>query len=353
MKQSILTVAALLLAGGFASAQERFELPLGEPVLVYSLPRTELCIEVDIEKTTETPGEFYQYSGRYLAEKEVITDERTTYRVTDVRVKPRAQADPARTYAVAASKECPLNLVSVDGRGLLRGINVSPEEPRPVIPAARIAPAKPAPQAKPLPLTEEYMLASSTAKMAEGAAKQIYRIRESRLALLTADLDPLPADGESLKAMLDGMDRMERELTELFTGTTVRETSTHTLHLLPTAAMQNEVLFRLSPLKGLVPADDLSGAPYYINIVPETIDTYVPDKAGKKVARPELYSVLPATTRVTIGNGRDACFSGQFLMPQFGQVIPIPTELLSQQDVRITVDEETGRLLDISPVGRD
>ena len=196
------------------------------------------------------------------------------------------------------------------------------------------------------------MLASSTAKMAEGAAKQIYRIRESRLALLTADVDQLPADGESLRAMLDGMDSMERELTELFTGTTVHETSTHTLHLLPVAAMQNEVLFRLSPLKGLVPADDLSGAPYYINVAPETIDTYVPGQSGKKAARPDLYTVLPAPTRVTIGDGREECFSGQFLLPQFGQLVPVPAELL-RQGARITVDVETGRMLDASPAGRE
>ena len=335
MKPSILITTALLLAGGIAPAQERFELPQGEPVLVYSLPRTGLCIEVDVEKTTETPGEFYQYSGRYLAEQDVITAGRVTYRVTGVRVKPRAEADPARTYAVAGSKECPLPAVSVDGRGLLRGINVPPEK-------AHHA----------LPLTEEYMLASSTAKMAEGAAKQIYRIRESRLALLTADVDQLPADGESLRAMLDGMDSMERELTELFTGTTVHETSTHTLHLLPVAAMQNEVLFRLSPLKGLVPADDLSGAPYYINVAPETIDTYVPDQSGKKAARPDLYTVLPAPTRVTIGDGREECFSGQFLLPQFGQLVPVPAELL-RQGARIAVDVETGRMLDASPAGRE
>ena len=104
MKPSILITTALLLAGGIAPAQERFELPQGEPVLVYSLPRTGLCIEVDVEKTTETPGEFYQYSGRYLAEQDVITAGRVTYRVTGVRVKPRAEADPARTYAVAGSK---------------------------------------------------------------------------------------------------------------------------------------------------------------------------------------------------------------------------------------------------------
>ena len=152
--------------------------------------------------------------------------------------------------------------------------------------------------------------------------------------------------------MLDGMDSMERELTELFTGTTVRETTTHTLHLLPVAAMQNEVLFRLSPLKGLVPADDLSGAPYYINVAPATIDTYVPGQSGKKAARPDLYTVLPAPTRVTIGDGREECFSGQFLLPQFGQLVPVPAELL-RQGARIAVDVETGRMLDASPAGRE
>ena len=53
----------------------------GESTIVYSLPKTELCIQVETEKSTLKPGMFYRYSERYLATKNVITEEKTTYRL--------------------------------------------------------------------------------------------------------------------------------------------------------------------------------------------------------------------------------------------------------------------------------
>ena len=48
-------------------------------------------------------------------------------------------------------------------------------------------------------LTEEILMASSTAKMAELVAKEIYNIRESKNALLRGQADNMPSDGAQLK----------------------------------------------------------------------------------------------------------------------------------------------------------
>lgn len=45
-------------------------------------------------------------------------------------------------------------------------------------------------------------MAGSTARQAEVAAKQIYRIRESRLNILTGEADNLPPDGEAMKLVI-------------------------------------------------------------------------------------------------------------------------------------------------------
>ena len=50
--------------------------------------------------------------------------------------------------------------------------------------------------------SEELLMAGSTAKQAEVAAKQIYRIRESRLNILTGEADNLPPDGEAMKLVI-------------------------------------------------------------------------------------------------------------------------------------------------------
>jgi hypothetical protein len=345
MKKCIVLFAVLFSLNSFVAAQTEFSLPAGGAVLVYSLPKTELSIEVEIEKVMQTPGEFFRFSERYLAVTDVITTERTSFRLKSVRITPRSEADLSRTYTLAVDRKNPLN-ISVNANGLLCGINVPCQAT-----AARCT--KPTEQtttastvSKPLPLTEEFMMAGSVVRMAEGAAKQIYRIRESRIALLTADLDQLPADGESLNTMLRGLDEMERELTELFIGTTTTETQTHTILLTPSEAMRDEVLFRISSLSGLVSANDLSGVPYYINIIPTNINVQ-PMRNNRQPAPAMMYSILPAVTQITIGDGRSIFFAEQFLMPQFGVTVPISEELLRRKDVKIHIDEQTGRLLSV------
>jgi len=345
MKKQLL-FSTMLAATLMATAQVPFSYQEGESSLVYALPRTELCIQVETEKVIQKPGMFYQYSERYLATKDIITDEKTSYRLISVRVKPRAIPDPKRTYALTPSKKSQAAHLSVNAQGILCGVNVHCESLQKDATPVVVLPTDNSKAAALLPLGEEYMMAGSTAKLAEGAAKQIYRIRESRMSLLTADVERLPADGASFSAMLDGLSKQERKLTELFVGSTNTVVQTQTVYLTPTAPVANEVVFRLSALNGLVSAEDLSGTPYYISIQPTPIQTVQTDyKANKENAT--IYTVLPASTQVAIGDGKSTFFSEQFLVPQFGVIIPLSEELLKNPSVKIRIDQQTGRLLGI------
>ena len=62
------------------------------------------------------------------------------------------------------------------------------------------------------------------------------------------------------------LEQQDQALTSLFLGTTVRDTTEHVLWVTPDGAFPRQVFFRLSQVHGLVEADDLSGAPYYISI---------------------------------------------------------------------------------------
>jgi hypothetical protein len=236
--------------------------------------------------------------------------------------------------------------LSVNNRGILCGVNVkcSPEGELPT--KSRIPSVESASQNSLLPLGEEYLLAGSEAKLAEGAAKQIYRIRESRLSLLTADVEKVPSDGSSLKTMLEELTKMEQELTELFIGKTSLTTETKTLYLAPDKAMNNQVLFRISASRGIVEADDLSGTPYYVNITPTPIPTTAVDPKLKP-AKVLLYSVLPAPTQFSITDGINTWFNQQYFVPQFGRIIPVPSGILYQPNVKVTFNNQTGRLLNI------
>lgn len=342
-----LFVLMLLSAYWFnAKAQSAFTITEGEPVMVYSLPKTQFCIEIEIEKTTQKTGLYYRYSERYLASTKIITEDKISYRLKTIRVKTLALPDPNRTYSFSPSVSLQTRHLTLNNKGILCGINVPIQLEKEVSQSSEITANEALKSEVLLPLGEEYMMAGSEAKLAEGVAKQIYRIRESRLGLLTADVEKLPADGESFKTMLDGLNSLERDLTELFVGKTSIETQKQTINLIPTAAITNQVLFRLSAFKGIVPADDVSGVPYYINLIPAVVPISTPDPKTK-FEKEVLYSLLPASTQLSITDGITTLYTNNFWVSQFGKTIPLPESLFKQQAIKIFMDVETGRLLKI------
>jgi len=103
-------------------------------------------------------------------------------------------------------------------------------------------------------------------------------------------------------------------------------------------------LFRLSALKGIVASDDLSGVPYYISVIPTEKSA-----AGSKSKSESgaLYTVLPVSTQLSIGDGVNTIYSNQFFVPQFGKTISLPESLFKQAHIKVRVDQQTGRLLSV------
>ena len=314
--------------------------------IAYSLPKTELLVELKIEKVTQKPGPFYPYSERYLSTKNIITEAKSSYKLLEISVKTNPVPDFNRTYVVTPSKKSLLSHVTVNSDGLLCGINVPPT----YVEQAEIFSLIPKQEKTEanwlLPLGEEYLMAGSTAKLAEGAAKQIYRIRESRMSILTGDLEHLPADGTSLQTMTNKLDQLESDLTELFIGKSKTEIVNHQIRFIPETASNNSVLFRLSALKGIVAVEDLTGNPFYLTVEPEMIKATSDDSKNKKTVS-VLNTVLPAITKVSIGNGSQVLYTNQFAMPQFGVVVPYADDLLTEIASKVWVDYQTGRLLNI------
>ena len=339
----LILISLVLILFQTSNAQTAFSLTEGSPALVYALPKTVLNFEVEVEKTVEKPGVFYLYSQRYLATDRVVLEEKTSYRVKGIRMSTSTVPDLNRRFSIVPVANSALNHLVVNSQGILCGVNVDIQQADRKMNASKSF--ETAMTAKNiLPLTQEYMMAGSTAKLAEGAAKQIYDIRESRLNILMGEMDQLPADGEALKLMLNGLDRQEKELTELFIGSVVTETSFHQVTITPDRNQLEDVLFRLSANRGFVPKDDLSGTPFYYNINPEKIQLQAPDPKSKPV-KIGLQTVLPAQTTVTVTDGVKTLLENTLDIPQFGELVPLPESLFKSQKVKVQVDVETGRLL--------
>lgn len=317
----------------------------GQSTLVYSLPKTEFVVSAAVEKVTETPGQFYQYSERYLATSDVITSKKTYYRLKSLNVMPRTLPDKKRTFTIIPNKKSLASLITVTDEGILNGINTPPVQINKEIEIVEKESSGEQTAQKLLPLNEEYMLAGSTAKMAEGIAKQIYSIRENRIDLLAGDVEYVPTDGASMKTMIEQMNQQEEELTKLFIGTTVVEELTQKMIYTPSKAVKDEVVFRFSEFEGMVPADDLSGVPYYISISFEPVKA-VPSEKKKKKAKEEVYCIIPVLADVVFDNGEKVFFEKRMTIPQLGILMPIPLETMDKYS-RAFVSPETGRLLSV------
>jgi hypothetical protein len=151
------------------------------------------------------------------------------------------------------------------------------------------------------------------------AAKQIYRIRESRLNILTGESDNLPPDGEAMKLVIQQLEQQEKALTQLFIGTTTQEASYYDVSIVPYENMEKEVLFRFSELLGIVDADDLSGSPVYIQLKSQESSALpaTPDTNGKPV-KGIIYNV-PGNAQVEIFMNRKSLLKMETPVVQFGR----------------------------------
>ena len=205
---------------------------------VYFLPKTAVKVTIQVEKTTYTPGDFCKYAERYLRVKGVSPTPSVSYRITTIRQEAIAVADTAKRYAVEFNAKTSACNVNLSNDGILLSINTDPEK-RPVAKSFKPAP-RPAAINPRQYMSEEILAAGSTAKMAELTAQDIYEIRESRNLLVRGQADNMPKDGEQLRLMLSQLDLQDRSMTSLFTGITTKDTTEHTLTVVPDREVNQE-----------------------------------------------------------------------------------------------------------------
>jgi hypothetical protein len=346
IKYYLLTAAMCVAPFLFAqtevvSSQERAGFSNG---VSYNLPKTVLGVEVEAVKTIKLAGPYYRYSERYLGTKDVITENSTTWSVKSVKIVLKSKPDPNNSFTVKLDPASGASYITLTPDGTLFGVNVPFKQSH--------MNSSPAAQNETTPnlsfsgavLNEEALQANSVAKMAELSAKQIYRIRDSRLNLITGDNDKLP-DGDALALMLSNLDKSEKELTALFVGKTVSVSSTITFDVTPEKLMKNEVLFRLSTLGGVVSKDDLSGQPYYINVA-DISDKNIP--VSQKSGPSGLYYRMPGVADVSVidptGN---ILINKKINLAQFGTVQALSASIFNKNTVKIQFDPLTGALISI------
>lgn len=351
MKHGILTTLILGMAL-FASAQDVVQLrpeKFNDYALNYYLPKTITEIEFVASKTTRKAGEYYQYARKYLGITDVITEDSETWHLESATITSRGVANTNERYQLTF-KAGQTPFIYISEEHTILSANAEPE-------SATVSTTNSTNQDiigdidSSKALSSDILMSGSIAKMAEMAAKQIYRIRESRMDILTGEADNMPADGESLRIVIEQLEQQEQALTALFIGTTSVEYLTQKIEYIPTDRVENQVILRFSEHLGFVDANDLCGAPIYLSVDVLERGEYPLDNKGlvKKVPKGALAYNIPGKIDMSLHFDSKTLARKELSVAQLGVVFGLDAALLSRKKERtyVVFDPNTGGITQI------
>lgn len=349
MKKGIMILGLSLLASinGLAQTEVSDYTPgVNAEGVTYFLPRTLIEITLNAEKEVYTPGDFCDYANKFLRMQGISNTPKTIWSIKSMTVKTVGVRDPQKGFTVKLKDKSIASLLELSDEGVLLSIN-QPEKPEAATPGNGNGQASKEIDPKDF-LNEEILSSTSTAKMAELVAKEIYNIRDSRNAILRGQTENVPKDGEALKIILTNLDEQEAALIAMFKGQTKTTKEEITIQLSPDNADNEEnVLYRFSNKLGVLDTDDLSGSPVYYSIKNLTdLPQPVEDKKAKKVKRPQgiVYNV-PGKVLLKIFDNKNVLYEEEIPVAQFGNTDVLAADLFNKgANTRVTFDPSTGSI---------
>lgn len=353
IRKTISTVALLLAMS--VSAQDVVQLlpeKFNDYALNYYLPNTGVEIEFVATKTICKAGPYYQYARKYLGTTDAITKDSETYKLERATIVPYGKAEAANRYQLtfkAGQTPC----LYVNSENIILSANTTPYvNEQDTFPALESNITTDVDMTR--ALSEEILMSGSIGKMAEVAAKQIYRIRESRMDILTGEADNMPSDGESLRIIIEELDRQEASLTALFMGTQSVEYIAKRVKYTPESDIENHILLRFSEHLGFVDAENLAGAPIYLSITVTEQGEYPLDNKGniKKVPKGAIAYNIPGKAIVTLRYNNERLAEREIGVAQFGVNFGLEPSLLThrKEPSFVVFEPSTGAILQIGTV---
>lgn len=332
---------------------------LTQDAVSYWLPKTRITVTVTTIKRTFVPGEFSRYAERYLRMSGVKDKAEEYWEITGMTISTTGTPDKNQLYTLSFPQKGERPYFELTKDGIISAVNTHAKEDTdndPPVKPAVTAQSKVNPQDY---MTEEILMAGSTAKMAELTAKEIYSIRESRNAITRGQADFMPTDGESVKYMLESLSKQETALLTLFSGTSDSQERTFTIDVNPDAPLSRQLLFRFSTRLGVLPVDNLAGEPVWIDLTDNRIFDDLPlestTKKGKNSDKENkngdsfLYYRIPGRALARIYDNRKSYIEQEVQIAQFGKTEVVSSSIMGKHaDTRIVFDTNTGNIRSIN-----
>lgn len=346
----ILTMSVMLLLSVAASAQKKGQDPEG--FLTYSLPSTTITLEVEAVQEKFYAGPYAKYAEKYLGIKPRQKDE-TTFQLTQVKVTPYVEADQNCRYSVNVKKgRIDATFLKLSSEGLISFADANfgdesiwrfPVRTQGDFSANGVTSnltsesttlyrndRKESAYSK-VSVHQDMIVAKSPEKKAAETADMILKLREKRYQIVTGDTDATYS-GEAMGAAIAELTRLEEEYMMLFIGYSEYQTQVKRFEVIPDPSRESQmyIAFRLSDTAGLVAADNMSGRPVVMEIVPqEFMQPQVTEEEVKAVARPvEAYFRIPAVCTVKLIDSGNVILQTRIPVYQLGQESSLPVNVI-------------------------
>lgn len=346
----IVTLAAAFALTFSASAQKKGEDPQG--FLTYSLPSTTITLEVEAVQEKFYAGPYAKYAEKYLGIKARQKDE-TTFQLTQIKVTPYVEADQSRRYTVNVKKgKIDATFLKLSSQGLIsfsdgnfadetiwrfpvktqgdfssHGVtsNLTSES------TTLYRSDKKESVYNKVSVQQNMVVEKSPEKRAAETAEMILSIREKRLQIVTGDTDATYS-GEAMEAAVVELTRLEQEYMMLFTGYSEKQTQLKRFEVVPDAKRESQmyIAFRMSDTAGLVTADNMSGRPVVMEIVPQEFQQMeVTEEQAKSAAKAvEAYFRIPSICTVKLIDSGDVVLQTRIPVYQLGQESSLPVNVI-------------------------
>ncbi|HNW51274.1 MAG TPA: DUF4831 family protein [Prolixibacteraceae bacterium] len=331
--------------------------------VVYALPRTVFLIHVRLVKESYIPGPYAPYAEKYLGYSNVSTVASDRWKIVGIQVQSSGEADPGAVFKTIGAEA---SLVSLLPDGTIAGLNAQSvsEDAKEIVGSEFIDHSE-------IPFIvfpdqssddqydtevntetgdEKFKLKTGDVKARE-AADYLYKLRKKRAFTTLNPSDGVPEDGKGYEVFVQQVEKLEREYVSLFLGKNFRSEHEYAFSYAPgNENVKNEVLFRFSDEKGILPKTDISGKPVSIEMVKDQKQTSsiesITASTQPNSSRSGLYYRIPVNSSITISEGINTLYSGRAAVAQFGLILPLPENLI-KEDCSVYFDPVTGSVKNI------
>lgn len=335
------------------SAQKQvYPLPLDSTVKLsanhfyYHLPTTAIKVDVTVTKVREIKGYYADYAEKLLGLTNIISDNRTFYKLKDVNIETTVVPDLDMAFAVEPSKNQLQN--NCYAKALLKSqqaentvfnntyevqvtpmpdffknyANVSYTETEDSFVETKIINGV----VTQVPANRTRLVNKTADQKVQEATDRISQIRKDRNSLIAGEQE-VAYSAEALQLMIDQLNQSENDYLDLFRGIALEDEIHYIFYVIPSKDQHNLPLFTINQNLGLSFDTDNAESVYSLRLTGFNMVSRANNQAEKKA--PQGFRVRkPQAVQIDLMNhGETIHHFGIYQMLQWGDVQILPTNL--------------------------